>query len=138
MNISLTKSPKPEEIRGSAFQKAQRMFNPERRHKYNAVAAVVDGKRFASKKEARVYGELTLLERAGEIKDLRCQHPIPLLAWTVEGPGQKISTYLCDFVFYDMKKSRTRYLDAKGMKTPLFNLKAKIVLANYGIEIETV
>lgn len=119
---------------------AQSMTNTTRKrpNKYNAVKTVVDGKLFHSKKEARVYAQLALREKAGEIKDLECQVKIPLLAYAGEGQSSKIATYIVDFKFYDMKEARLRYVDAKGVKTALFNLKAKIVNANYGITVEIV
>ena len=39
----------------------------QKRHKYNARPTVVDGVRYQSTAEARRYGELKLLERAGKI-----------------------------------------------------------------------
>lgn len=42
-----------------------------RRHKFGAVATVVDGHTFPSKAEARRYQELRLLEKAGQITKLR-------------------------------------------------------------------
>ncbi len=46
--------------------------------KYKAVRTEVDGIKFASKKEARRYGELLLLQRAGEISNLELQVPFLL------------------------------------------------------------
>lgn len=122
----------------NAIAKASLMTNTRRRNKFNAVRTEVDGHFFASKKEARVYAQLTLRQKAGEIKDLKCQVKIPLLAYGLEGRFEQIATYIVDFTFYDMKEARLRYVDAKGVKTALFILKAKIVNANYGMEVETV
>ena len=41
--------------------------------KYHAIKTVYDGITFDSRKEARRYAALKLLERAGEISDLRTQ-----------------------------------------------------------------
>lgn len=41
--------------------------------KYNSKKTVVDGQKFDSKKEARRYQELLLLEKAGAIKNLSRQ-----------------------------------------------------------------
>ena len=43
------------------------------RNKYGNKKTVVDGITFDSRKEAKRYQELKLLEKAGEIKDLRRQ-----------------------------------------------------------------
>jgi len=48
--------------------------------KYRAEPVIIDGVRFASKKEGKRYGELKLLEVAREISDLICHPRWPLLA----------------------------------------------------------
>lgn len=60
--------------------------------RYKAVPVVIDGLRFASKKEAARYGELCLLQKAGEIKDLECQP-----AFKVQVGGLHFCTYTADF-----------------------------------------
>lgn len=47
--------------------------------KYNNKKITVDGQIFDSKKEANRYKELRLLEKAGEIKDLRTQVKFKLM-----------------------------------------------------------
>jgi hypothetical protein len=103
-------------------------------HKYGAVATEVDGIRFASKAEARRYGQLKLLEKAGRISDLKLQPRFPL---TVE--GVKVGTYVGDFQYTEIgsdgaAKARVTE-DVKGVKTPLYVLKRKLVKAIYGIDI---
>lgn len=46
----------------------------KRGNKYKAIRTVVDGITFDSKKEAKRYGELKLLQLAGKIQDLKA-HP---------------------------------------------------------------
>ena len=48
-------------------------------NKYHAKPTFVDGRRFASRKEAARYCELRLLERAGKIQDLTTQVPFVLI-----------------------------------------------------------
>ena len=48
-------------------------------NKYRNKKCVLDGIEFDSKKEMRRYSELKLLERAGEISDLKIQVPFLLL-----------------------------------------------------------
>ena len=63
-----------------------------RPNKYNATRTVLDGIEFASKREAKRYAELKLLERSGEITHLETQ---PKYTFTVN--GVKINTYTADF-----------------------------------------
>ena len=42
-------------------------------NKYGNVKVVVNGRKFDSKHEAKRYSELLLLQRAGKIRDLKCQ-----------------------------------------------------------------
>lgn len=55
------------------------MFPVRSKSKYNNKKIVVDGITFDSQKEAMRYGQLKLLERAGEISDLKLQVPFELL-----------------------------------------------------------
>jgi len=104
----------------------------KRRHKYNAEGTYsADGLWFPSKAEARHYAQLKLLERAGDIRDLRLQPTYP-----VHLGGEKICTYRADFSYNDFKGHHV--VDVKGFKTPLYKLKKKLVEAVYGITIEEV
>jgi len=104
----------------------------KRRNKYGAESSWIDGIRFASKAEAKYYLMLKYRERLGEVTDVRLQEP-----FTVLGPkGQVVCTYRADFVFWDVREGRQRVIDVKGMQTPLFKLKKKVVEAFLGITIE--
>jgi hypothetical protein len=48
-------------------------------NKYRNIKTIVDGITFASKKEAKRYSELKLLERAGMITDLELQPAFNLI-----------------------------------------------------------
>lgn len=102
-----------------------------RRNKFGAVPTVVDGVRFASKKEARRYVELKLLQKAGEIGRLELQPKFPIVV-----NGMKICAYIADFRYWC--HGRPVVEDAKGVKTPVYRLKKKIVEAQYGIAIREV
>ena len=103
-----------------------------KRHKYGAKAVTIDGIRFASKKEGKRYGELKLLAKAGEINALHIQHE-----FNVEINGHKVFTYFADFSYWqgDDDGGRMHYEDVKGVRTPVYKLKKRIVEAVYGIEI---
>ena len=94
--------------------------------KYRAIKTEVDGIWFASKKEARSYQQFLLLEQAGEITHLELQ-PI----YEINYKGEKICKYQADFRYFDQKKRMRVVEDVKGMKTPVYRLKKKLVEAFY-------
>jgi hypothetical protein len=102
--------------------------------KYNAVPTVVDNIRFASKREANRYYELKVLQKAGEITDLKCQPRFPLVV-----RGTKICTYVADFS-YRNKSGELVVEDVKSKPTmtPAFRLKAKLLQAVEGITVSVV
>ena len=99
--------------------------------KYHAIKTVIDGITFASKAEAARYNELKLLERSGEIDSLILQPVFPIAV-----NDKKICKYIADFSYYAGKKNIIE--DVKGMKTPVYRIKKKLVEAIYGIEITEV
>ena len=101
-----------------------------RRNKYNAKKTEIDGFVFDSKKEARRYQDLTLLERAGEITELECQPKFPIYV-----NQEKVCTYIADFRYLDIKENAYIVEDVKGVKTAIYRLKKKLMKAAYGIEI---
>ena len=112
----------------------------KRRQKYGAKPVTVDNIRFASTKEAKRYGELKLLEKAGEIADLQLQCPFPLAVWQMDFSAdlEEIGEYVADFTYHDIQKNERVVEDVKGFKTPLYRWKKKHVEAQYGIEIREV
>lgn len=98
--------------------------------KYNAIPTHVDGLRFASKREAKRYNELKLMERGGEIIALEIQPKFPLIV-----NKQKLGSYIGDFRYRDTATGDLIVEDVKGVKTPVYKLKAKLVKALYGVEI---
>ena len=107
--------------------------------KYNAVRTTVDGITFASKKEARRWSELKLMEKAGVISDVTRQYPFVLHA-DGSGPAtdRVVGRYVSDFDYMD--GARWVIEDVKGMKggTPLYRWKKKHVEAEYDIRIKEV
>ena len=115
-----------------------------RPHKYGAKPTTVDGIRFASKKEATRYGELRLLERAGEIHELHLQPCFELFAFP---HGVLVGQYRADFQYCQCAAavhdgccddSMSVVEDVKGFKTPLYRWKKKHVEAQYGISIREI
>ena len=108
--------------------------------KYNNKKITVDGQKFDSKKEANRYKELRLLEKAGEIKDLRTQVKIKLIpAQRDEATGEVIErecSYKADFVYEEDEKTVVE--DVKGFRTKEYVIKRKLMLWRYGIRIREV
>lgn len=107
-------------------------------HKYHAVRTVVDGLSFASKAEAKRYGELKLLEKAKQIHALAVQPRYGLYAGTDRRP--LVGEYRADFVYCkcldEVCNGRLIVVeDVKGFKTPLYQWKKKHFEAQYGITI---
>ena len=103
-------------------------------NKYRNIPVVIDGIRFASKAEGRRYSELKLLEKAGEISKLELQ---PRYKIIVE--GILICTYVADFKFEQRHKSGMFFTvveDVKGILTPIYKLKKKLVKAVCGVDIK--
>lgn len=100
------------------------------RSKYNNQKTIVDGIVFDSKKEATRFGQLKTMERAGIINDLKLQIPMPY-----ELNGKKIFKYVCDFVYFHRDKNELIFEDVKGMKTPVYKLKKKLIENSYNIKI---
>lgn len=104
-----------------------------RRNKYGAVKTVVDGITFASKKEAKRYGELRLLERAGEIGPITLQPSFDLAV-----KGVTVCKYVGDFLYRDRRSDKIVIEDVKGVKTPVYRLKKKLAMACHNITITEV
>lgn len=100
-----------------------------RANKYHAVRTVVDNLTFDSKRESARYCELKLLFRAGEIRNLEIQPEFPFNL-----DGEKIFTYRADFAYFDRKDQRILE-DVKGVRTPVYKLKKKIIEKAYGVRI---
>lgn len=92
----------------------------------------VDGITFASKREAKRYRDLRLMERAGLITDFRRQR-----RWRLEVNGVLIATYVSDFE-YRTTDGEWVVEDVKGHRTNLYRLKRTLMRAIHGIEIREV
>lgn len=103
-----------------------------RPNKFRNQPSEVDGIRFASKKEARRYGELRLLEKVGHIRDLRLQPRFPLKV-----NDKLICTYVADFE-YRLKTGELIVEDAKGHRTREYITKAKLFEALHGFPVTEV
>lgn len=93
-----------------------------RRNKYGNVKTEFDGILFDSKREAERYVDLILLLRGGAISDLELQPNFKL-----EVAGKKVCSYRADFRYTE--NGAVIVEDVKGMKTPVYKLKVKLLKA---------
>ena len=124
---------------------AWRNYNPAKESKYHSEKVTIDGETFDSRREARRWAELKLLQQAGEIKDLRRQVKFVLIPTQRDEGGKLIEkecSYLADFVYTDARTGEEIVEDAKGYKDggayALFVVKRKLMLWVHGIKIREV
>lgn len=117
--------------------------------KYHNKKTTLNGVAFDSRKEARRYGELLLLERAGVITDIQRQVEFELIPTQREPDivgvrggvkkGKAIEQavkYVADFVYKENKKIVVE--DTKGFKTKDYIIKRKLMLYVHGIRIKEI
>lgn len=113
------------------IEQAQREMARERRNgKYNAKPTEVDGQHFDSKREAERYGILKLMSLGGLIHDLRLQVEFPLVV-----AGQPIGHYIADFTYREEPGNVLVIEDVKGVKTPVYKMKKRLLKALFNIDI---
>ena len=121
-------------------------------NKYRNQKCAVNGIVFDSRKEARRYQELLLMERAGVIFDLHRQVKFILIPAQYETferygkkgqelkPGKKLleheCSYVADFVYKEDGKLVVE--DTKGIKTKDYIIKRKLLLHKFNIRIREV
>lgn len=105
-----------------------------KKSKYSNVKTEVDGVLFDSKAEARRYRELKILLDSGKIVMLTLQPK-----YHIHVNGVKICDYIADFSYYFAPFSTKLIVeDVKGMKTPMYRMKKKLMKAVFGIDIQEV
>ena len=102
--------------------------------KYGNTKIRVDGRLFDSKAEAARWQELSLLERAGEITELERQVEYELIP---KQKGERAVKYIADFRYVD-NEGKTVVEDTKGVKTPVWIIKRKLMLRVHGIRVREV
>lgn len=121
------------------------------RNKYYSKKIEVNGIVFDSKKEAKRFGELSLLEKAGTITELQRQVKYVLLpaqrepdtvgkrGGTIKGKTiEKECSYIADFVYHDAETGNLIVEDTKGFRTKDYIIKRKLMLYIHGIRIQEV
>ena len=111
------------------------------KRKYLNKPQVIDGINFASKKEAKRYEELLMLQKIGIIRDLQV-HPVFKIAVN----GSHVCSYIGDFMYRQVETGTVVVEDTKGVdrrtgwdtRTETYKLKRKLMKAVHGIEIREV
>ena len=106
--------------------------------KYHAKRVKFGGMVFDSQKEFTRWRELCLLEKAGVITDLKRQVPFELIpAQRRNGKTvERAVRYIADFVY--RMDGEEIVEDVKGVKTKEYVLKRKMMLWEYGIQVQEV
>lgn len=122
-----------------------------KRAKYGNNTIVIGDNTYDSMKEYRRYLDLLMLEKAGEIEDLRRQVKFILIPAqrepnTVGKRGgikkgkllEREVAYFADFVYKDVKSGEIVVEDTKGMRTDKYIIKRKLMLYVHHIKIKEV
>lgn len=100
------------------------------RRKYRNTPTALGGLKFASKAEARRYGQLLLLERAGEISEITLQPK-----FTLDVNGLNVATYIGDFSYLQNQILVVEDVKSSATKTAVYRLKKKLMKAIHGIDL---
>jgi hypothetical protein len=88
---------------------------------------------FDSKREAKRWGELVALQKAGKIKSLERQVPFTFSGMTYKS-NRKVK-YVLDFQFFDCERKEWVHEDCKGFSTPDYKLKWALMKHFWKIEV---
>lgn len=110
--------------------------------KYHSRRITIGGETFDSKREYQRYLQLQELETAGEIAELERQRKFVLLpsqrdpetGKTLERPV----VYIADFAYRTIPWNVLVVEDAKGVRTPDYVIKRKLMLYIHGIRVKEV
>lgn len=111
--------------------------NAKSESKYRNKKVTVSGHTFDSRREANRYAELRLLQKAGEISELKLQQRFELIPAQPSGlRPEKSMAYVADFTY--KQAGHLVIEDAKGMRTQTYLIKRKLMKLINGIEIKEV
>jgi len=102
-------------------------------NKFHAKKCTFNGLTFDSKHERDRYIELTLMEKAKAIQDLKTQVAFPLIGKS--GYGREIK-YVADFTYYEDGKLVVEDTKSPATKTPIYRLKKRLLAEKYGLVIK--
>ena len=103
--------------------------------KYKNIKTTLDGIKFDSRKEAKRYNELKLMERCGLIKNLELQKPYELQpSFKKHNKTYRAIKYIADFVYYDVEREQIVVEDVKSpatAKDKAYIIKKKMFIYKY-------
>lgn len=102
-------------------------------NKFGAKRTEFKGRMFDSRAEQQRAIQLEMLMMAGDVRNVEYQPSFDLVV-----NGVKVGRYVADFRYVDVATGRTVVEDVKGVKTPVYRLKAKLVKALYGVEVQEI
>jgi len=108
-------------------------FRPGERPKQCYECGRMDYTHFDSTGEAARYGTLALLEKVGEISDLRRQVKFPLCTIDENGLRKTVAHYIADFVY--TREGAQVIEDYKGAMTDVASLKLRW-MAGMGLPVK--
>ena len=114
---------------------------PSQASKFHNRKITMDGQKFDSMKEAARYQELKLLERCGEIRELKRQVAFVVIPAQYDESGKLLERevkYIADFTYIEKGSLVRTVEDVKGLKTDAYKLKRKLMLYRNGIRIKEV
>ena len=134
---------------------AKRLFNrgfniPKKGNKYKNEKVEFDGIKFDSKRERDRYMVLKDAERRGVISELKCQPKFTLIPAQYHEEAKQLKTKVkmvkkCDFLaitytgdFQYVKDGKVVVEDVKGMVTPEYKLKEKMMAYSHHIIIRRI
>lgn len=115
---------------------------PARQKKYKNIKATVDGVEFDSRKEARRWVELSRMQAAGEIYELRRQVTFELAPAARLSPDFKQKPairFIADFVY--VRDGKMIVEDTKSVATrnlPVYRLKKHLLFTVHGLQVHEV
>jgi hypothetical protein len=104
--------------------------------KYGATKVTIDGIVFDSKAEAKRFEELRLMQLAGAIRNLQVHMRYPIDVLDV-----RICVYVDDFSYDRVVENvivEHVVEDVKGVRTPVYVIKRRLMQAVYGIHVQEV
>ena len=97
---------------------------------------------FDSEREARRFAELQMRRQFGDIRDLRLQVNFTLQEGFTSTEGERVRpiVYRADFTYQERTTYgwRTVVEDVKGVRTKEYNMKRKMMLEKFGVDIREV
>jgi len=117
------------------LQKTYPDYKPTKvaKSKYNNKKTEYNGVLYDSKKEAAYAKRLEYLKHAKELSE-RVTQVTRQVPYRITVSNKYIATYFADFLV-KYGDGRSEVIDVKGLRTPIYRLKKKLVEAIYKVEI---